>query len=122
LKEAKLPEKVHEKAEKEIDRLEKMPSASAEASVSRNYIDWLLGLPWNTSTEDDLDLKKAEEVLNEDHYGLDKPKERVLEYLAVQQLVKKLKGPILCFVGPPGVGKTSIARSIARSLERKFVR
>lgn len=122
LKEAELPENVHEKVEKEIDRLEKMPPASAEGSVIRNYIDWLLSLPWNESTQDDLDLKKAEDVLNEDHYGLEKPKERVLEYLAVQQLAKKLKGPILCFVGPPGVGKTSIARSIARSLERKFVR
>ncbi|GFR39079.1 Lon protease [Insulibacter thermoxylanivorax] len=122
LKEAQLPEKVHEKVEKEIDRLERTPAASAESSVIRNYIDWLLGLPWNHATEDDLDLKKAEAVLNEDHYGLDKPKERVLEYLAVQQLVKKLKGPILCFVGPPGVGKTSIARSIARSLGRNFVR
>ena len=122
LKEAQLPEKVHEKVEKEIDRLERTPAASAESSVIRNYIDWLFGLPWNHATEDDLDLKKAEAVLNEDHYGLDKPKERVLEYLAVQQLVKKLKGPILCFVGPPGVGKTSIARSIARSLGRNFVR
>jgi len=122
LKEAGLPEKVHEKVEKEIDRLEKMPSASAESGVIRNYIDWLLSLPWNKSTEDDLDLKKAEEVLNEDHYGLEKPKERVLEYLAVQKLAKKLKGPILCLVGPPGVGKTSIARSIARSLNRNFVR
>ncbi|MDQ0110869.1 endopeptidase La [Paenibacillus harenae] len=117
-----VPESVKEKIEKEIDRLEKMPASSAEGGVIRNYIDWLLSLPWNKQTDDDLSIRKAEEVLNEDHYGLEKPKERVLEYLAVQQLVKKLKGPILCLVGPPGVGKTSLARSIAKSLGRKFVR
>jgi len=122
LAETDVPEKVKEKIEKEIDRLEKMPATSAEGGVIRNYIDWLLGLPWNKFTEDDLDINRAEEILNEDHYGLEKPKERVLEYLAVQQLVKKLKGPILCLVGPPGVGKTSIARSIARSLGRQFIR
>lgn len=122
LEEKNLPEKVREKTLKEIDRLEKMPASSAEGGVIRNYVDWLLSLPWNSKTEDDLDLAKAEQVLNEDHYGLDKPKERVLEYLAVQKLVKKLKGPILCLVGPPGVGKTSLARSIARSLGREFVR
>ncbi|ASA23822.1 endopeptidase La [Paenibacillus donghaensis] len=120
--EKKLPERVQEKMEKEIDRLEKMPASSAEGGVIRNYVDWLLSLPWSEQTEDDLDIVKAEQVLDEDHYGLEKPKERVLEYLAVQQLVKKLKGPILCLVGPPGVGKTSLARSIARSLNRKFVR
>ncbi|BBH19193.1 Lon protease 1 [Paenibacillus baekrokdamisoli] len=120
--EAGLPEKVKEKVEKEIDRLEKMPSTSAEGGVIRNYIDWLLSLPWNNKTSDDLNVTKAETILNEDHYGLEKPKERVLEYLAVQQLVKKMKGPILCLVGPPGVGKTSMARSIAKSLERQFVR
>ncbi|MBP3961429.1 MULTISPECIES: endopeptidase La [Paenibacillus] len=117
-----IPDKVKEKVEKEIDRLEKMPSTSAEGGVIRNYIDWLLSLPWNKLTEDDLNVAKAEAILNEDHYGLEKPKERVLEYLAVQQLVKKLKGPILCLVGPPGVGKTSMARSIAKSLGRQFVR
>lgn len=122
LEEKNLPEKVREKTQKEIDRLEKMPASSAEGGVIRNYVDWLLSLPWNEKTEDDLDLTKAEQVLNEDHYGLDKPKERVLEYLAVQKLVKKLKGPILCLVGPPGVGKTSLARSIAKSLGREFVR
>ncbi|MFB9327269.1 endopeptidase La [Paenibacillus aurantiacus] len=119
---AQLPEKVQEKVEKEIDRLEKMPSTSAEGGVIRNYIDWLLSLPWNDVTDDILDIAGAEAILNEDHYGLEKPKERVLEYLAVQQLVKKLKGPILCLVGPPGVGKTSMARSIAKSLGREFVR
>ncbi|MGO4498130.1 endopeptidase La [Paenibacillus sp. 2RAB27] len=122
LAEAELPEKVREKVEKEIDRLEKMPATSAEGGIIRNYIDWLLGLPWAKQTDDDLDLDKAEEILNEDHFGLEKPKERVLEYLAVQKLVKKLKGPILCLVGPPGVGKTSIARSIARSMGRQFIR
>ncbi|MFS0727342.1 endopeptidase La [Paenibacillus sp. 1P07SE] len=122
LQAAGVPEKVQEKVEKEIDRLEKMPSTSAEGGVIRNYIDWLLALPWNNQTEDHLDIKSAEAILNEDHYGLDKPKERVLEYLAVQKLVQKLKGPILCLVGPPGVGKTSMARSIAKSLGRKFVR
>lgn len=122
LEELELPERVQEKVEKEIDRLEKMPASSAEGGVIRNYVDWLLALPWSNKTEDDLDIMKAEQVLDEDHYGLEKPKERVLEYLAVQKLVKKMKGPILCLVGPPGVGKTSLARSIARSLERKFVR
>ncbi|WP_154985514.1 endopeptidase La [Paenibacillus xylanexedens] len=117
-----LPDKVKEKVEKEIDRLEKMPASSAEGGVIRNYVDWLLALPWSQVTDDDLDIQKAEDVLNADHYGLEKPKERVLEYLAVQKLVKKLKGPILCLVGPPGVGKTSLARSIARSLGREFVR
>lgn len=122
MEEKNLPERVQEKIEKEIDRLEKMPASSAEGSVIRNYVDWLLSLPWSEATEDDLDIRKAEEVLDADHYGLEKPKERVLEYLAVQKLVKGLKGPILCLVGPPGVGKTSLARSIARSLNRKFVR
>ncbi|CAG5089596.1 Endopeptidase La [Thermobacillus xylanilyticus] len=122
LEAADVPDNVRERISKEIDRLERMPTSSAEAGVIRNYIDWLLALPWRKRTEDDLDIAKAEAVLNEDHYGLEKPKERVLEYLAVQKLVNRLKGPILCLVGPPGVGKTSIARSIARSLGRQFVR
>ncbi|WP_068500075.1 endopeptidase La [Paenibacillus kribbensis] len=122
LSELELPVPVKEKIEKEIDRLEKMPASSAEGGVIRNYVDWLLSLPWNTFTDDDLDIAKAEEVLNHDHYGLDKPKERVLEYLAVRKLVKTIKGPILCLVGPPGVGKTSLARSIAKSMGREFVR
>ena len=117
-----LEEKTKEKVEKEISRFSKMQPSSAEATVSRNYIETILGLPWNTESEDNIDLNKAEEILNEDHYGLDKVKERVLEYLAVMQLSKGLKGPILCLVGPPGVGKTSIARSIARSIGRQFVR
>lgn len=111
-----------EKVEREIDRLEKMPSTSAEGTVVRTYIDWVLGIPWDKRTDDHLDIHNAQKVLDEDHYGLEKAKDRVLEYLAVQKLVNKLKGPILCFVGPPGVGKTSLARSVARALNRKFVR
>ena len=117
-----LPAEVEKKALHEVERLAKMPPMVAEAVVVRNYLDWLLALPWNTFTEDHLDLKEAERILNEDHYGLEKVKERILEYLAVCKLAKELKGPILCLIGPPGVGKTSLARSIARAMNRKFVR
>ncbi len=120
--EANLPEEVQEKALKEVERLEKMPPAAAEGVVIRNYLDWILALPWSRQTQDRLDLNMAEQILEEDHYGLKKVKERILEYLAVRQLAQKLKGPILCLVGPPGVGKTSLAKSIARALERNFVR
>jgi ATP-dependent Lon protease len=120
--EAALPEEVEEKAIKEVERLEKMPPAAAEGTVIRTYLDWLLELPWSEETEDRLDLDMAEQILDEDHYGLEKVKERIIEYLAVRQLADKLKGPILCLVGPPGVGKTSLAKSVARALERNFVR
>jgi ATP-dependent Lon protease len=120
--EAELPEDVEEKSLKELERLEKMPPAAAEGVVIRNYLDWILALPWSKQTEDRLDLNMAEIILDEDHYGLEKVKERIVEYLAVRQLAEKLKGPILCLVGPPGVGKTSLAKSIARALERNFVR
>ncbi|MFZ5597802.1 MAG: endopeptidase La [Bacillota bacterium] len=120
--EAKLPKEVEEKALKEVERLEKMPPMAAEAAVVRNYIDWILALPWSKGTRDRLDINMAEKILEEDHYGLKDPKERILEYLAIRKLAKKMKGPIICFVGPPGVGKTSLGRSIARALERKFVR
>lgn len=119
---ANMTEHVKKAALKELDRYEKVPSTSAESSVIRNYIDWLISLPWTNATDDDLDINKAEHILNEDHYGLEKVKERVLEYLAVQKMTNSLKGPILCLAGPPGVGKTSLARSIARSLNRNFVR
>lgn len=122
LEEVELPEEVEEKILKEIERLEKMPPQAAETAVIRNYLDWLLALPWSTMTEDRLDINVAEGILDEDHYGLRKVKDRILEYLSVRKLTQSMKGPILCLVGPPGVGKTSLARSIARSMERKFVR
>lgn len=123
IEEAGMPEKVKEKALKELDRLAKMPQGSAEVSVIRTYLDWLISLPWNIRSEEKLDLKKAEKILNEDHYGLEQVKERVLEYLAVHKLTGgKAKGSILCFVGPPGTGKTSIGKSIAKALGRKFIR
>src|SRR3990172_9311298 len=122
IKKAKMPEESHKKVLKEIKRLEMMPPMSAEGTVVRNYIDWLVDLPWVVRTKDKLNIKEAEKILNKDHYGLEKVKERVLEYLAVRQLVKKMKGPILCLVGPPGVGKTSRGKSIARAMGRKFVR
>ncbi|TKH10263.1 endopeptidase La [Bacillus wiedmannii] len=117
-----MPEETMKAALKELDRYEKLPASSAESGVIRNYMDWLLALPWTKATEDMIDLAHSEEILNKDHYGLEKVKERVLEYLAVQKLTNSLKGPILCLVGPPGVGKTSLARSIATSLNRNFVR
>jgi ATP-dependent Lon protease len=122
VKKAKMPKEVHEKAMKELDKLGKMSFMSPEATVVRNYIDWLVSLPWSVQTEDHHDIKEVEKILNEDHYGLKKVKERILEYLAVMKLSGTLKGPILCFVGPPGVGKTSLGKSIARALGRKFVR
>ena len=117
-----LPEEAEEKALKELDRLAQIPPMSAESGVIRTYVDWILALPWNERTEHQVQLPEAERILDEDHYGLEKPKENVLEYLAVLQLVKHLKGPILCLVGPPGVGKTSLGKSIARATGRKFVR
>ncbi|GAW93308.1 endopeptidase La [Calderihabitans maritimus] len=122
IRKAKLPKDIRQKALKEVERLEKMPPMVAEATVVRNYLDWLLALPWNKETRDRLDIGVAEEILDEDHYGLREVKDRILEYLAIRKLAKKMKGPILCFVGPPGVGKTSLAKSIARALQRKFVR
>jgi len=119
---AGMPDEVKEKALAELRRLEGMAPMSAEATVSRNYIDWLLAVPWKKATKEIRDIKRAEQVLEEDHYGLEKVKERILEFLAVRQLVRKPKGTILCFVGPPGVGKTSLAKSIARATGRKFVR
>ena len=122
IEKANMPEKVYAVAEKELNRLSKMHSASPESTVSRNYLDWLINLPWDVSTEDLLDIAHAKQVLDEDHYDLEKVKDRILEYLAVRMLKEDMKGPILCFVGPPGVGKTSLGASIARAMERKFVR
>lgn len=122
IEEAKMPDEVRDVALKELDRLAKMPPAAAEYTVSRTYLDWLIELPWNKFTEDNLDVPAAEKVLDEDHYDLEKVKKRILEYLAVRKLKNDMRGPILCFVGPPGVGKTSLGKSIARALGRKFVR
>lgn len=117
-----MPDDIQTKALKELDRLKKMPQMSPEVSYIRTYLDWLVMLPWKKGTEAKIDVKKAEDILNQDHYGLKKVKERILEYLAVKKLTGKMKGPIICFFGPPGVGKTSIGRSIARALDRKFVK
>jgi ATP-dependent Lon protease len=122
LKQKKLSEEAYKKVKHEIKKLQMMAPMSAEATVVRNYIDWLLDMPWSEKTENNHTLKESENMLEEDHYGLKQVKERILEYLAVQSLVKKNKGPILCFVGPPGVGKTSVAKSVARATNRKFVR
>ncbi len=117
-----MSEEAHQKAVSELKKLKMMSPMSAEATVVRNYLDWLIGLPWNVKTDDVIDIEAAKSILDEDHYGLEKVKERILEHLAVQSLVEKIQGPILCLVGPPGVGKTSLARSIARSIGRKFVK
>ncbi len=122
IKNKKMSKEATIKVKKELKKLKMMSPMSAEATVVRNYIDWILSLPWYEVTKDKVDIVEAEKVLNEDHYGLRRPKERILEYLAVQALVEKIKGPILCFVGPPGVGKTSLGRSIARATGRRFVR
>ncbi|WKA52421.1 endopeptidase La [Planococcus liqunii] len=122
IEDAGMPESTEKAALKELDRYEKLPSAAAESGIIRNYIEWLVTIPWSEATEDRLDIKYAEEVLDRDHDGLESVKERVLEYLAVQQMTNSLRGPILCLVGPPGVGKTSLAKSIAESLDRNFVR
>lgn len=122
IKKAKMPPDVVAAAEKELDRLSKIPPASAEYTVSRTYLDWLVELPWSNSTADNLEIQNAQKTLDEDHYDLEKVKKRILEYLAVRKLKADMKGPILCFVGPPGVGKTSLGKSIARAMGRKFIR
>ena len=119
---AVLPAEVRKVAMQELERLSQMPPAAAEYTVARNYLDWILTLPWDKSTEDKLDLKAAEKVLNDEHFGLPKIKDRMLEFLAVLKRRKQIKGPILCLVGPPGVGKTSLGKSLADALGRKFAR
>jgi ATP-dependent Lon protease len=122
IKKAKMPPDAEKESRKQLGRLDQMHPDSAEASIVRTYLDWMVDVPWSKTTKDKLDIKKAQKVLDDDHYDLEKVKERILEYLSVRKLKKKMKGPILCFAGPPGVGKTSLGRSIARSLGRKFVR
>ena len=122
IKDAGMTEEAEEKALKEVDRLQQMPPMSAESGIIRTYIDWLIAVPWKDRTENKIEIDEAEQILDDDHYGLKKPKERILEYLAVLKLVEKLKGPILCLVGPPGVGKTSLGKSVARATGRNFVR
>jgi ATP-dependent Lon protease len=120
--EKKLPEEARKEADRELDRLSKMHPSSAEYTVATTYLDWIISLPWQESTKDELDIKKVRKILDEDHYGLEKPKKRIIEYLAVRKLKPDSKGPILCFVGPPGTGKTSLGKSIARAIGRKFIR
>ncbi len=122
MRDGKLPEEAKKEVEKNIDRLKKMHPESAESTVVRNYLDWMLDLPWSISTKDNLNINRAKKILNQDHYGINHVKDRILEYLSVRKLTSKIQGPILCFVGPPGVGKTSLGRSIARALNKKFVR
>jgi ATP-dependent Lon protease len=122
VEDAGMPDEVKARAIKEIDRMSRIPSASPEVGVIRTYVDWLIGLPWNVATDDRLDIKEAATILDEDHHGLEKVKDRILEYLAVRALASTIRSPILCFVGPPGVGKTSLGRSVARAMGRKFVR
>lgn len=118
----KLSKEAKEKADAELKKLKNMSPMSAEATVVRNYLDWMLGLPWGKKSRVKKDLNNAQTVLDKDHYGLEKVKERIVEYLAVQQRSKKLKGPIMCLVGPPGVGKTSLGKSVARATGREFIR
>ena len=122
IKKAKMPKEVEDKALEEFNKLRKTPSMSPESTVIRNYLDWLVGVPWSKKSKDDLNIKHVQKILDEDHFGLEKPKERIIEHIAVLNLVKQMKGQILCFVGPPGVGKTSLGKSIARALGRNFVR
>ena len=122
IKKAKMPKEVEDKALEEFNKLRKTPSMSPESTVIRNYLDWLVGVPWSKKSKDNLDIKHVQRILDEDHFGLEKPKERIIEHIAVLNLVKQMKGQILCFVGPPGVGKTSLGKSIARALGRNFVR
>ena len=122
IKKSKMPKEVEDKALEEFNKLRKTPSMSPESTVIRNYLDWLVGVPWSKKSKDDLDIKHVQKILDEDHFGLEKPKERIIEHIAVLNLVKQMKGQILCFVGPPGVGKTSLGKSIARALGRNFVR
>jgi ATP-dependent Lon protease len=122
IKKAKMPKDAEEKALEELNKLKKTPSMSPESTVIRNYLDWLVGVPWSKRTKDNLNIKHVQKILDEDHFGLEKPKERIIEHIAVLNLVKQMRGQILCFVGPPGVGKTSLGKSIARALGRNFVR
>ena len=122
IKKAKMPKEAETKAVEEFNKLKKTPSMSPESTVIRNYLEWLIDVPWFNRTKDNLDIKHVQKILNEDHFGLEKPKERIVEHIAVLNLVKTMRGQILCFVGPPGVGKTSLGKSIARALGRKFVR
>lgn len=122
IKKSKMPKLAHEKAIEELNKLKKIPSLSPEFTVIRNYLDWLIDVPWSKKSKDNLDIKHVQKTLDEDHFGLKKPKERIIEHIAVLNLVQQMRGQILCFVGPPGVGKTSLGRSIARALEREFVR